>query len=356
MAVKHWSVLGIVAFMFVLVECVSGSLVSAAQAPKGMTLDSIIQGAKKEGKVSWGTNLVEDEVAELNKAFQKEYPFIKKVEHVRLRGAEEHERSLSEMQAGIFSYDVVSVHEELISRYQKLKFLVESIDWQGLFGVDPRMIHPKRFGVAVGQNPAGITYNKNKVSKEQIPKRWSDCYNPYFKGKLAGDVRPIHMLSLMGGYGEEWTLDFARKLAANKPRWMRGQTAADTLLAAGELLISCPASHGAWYRQVKKKPTFPVGFVFPEGPIVAQQGLLLSPMKGSPSPSAAVLLTGWIASKGVVLLHTGRESIFHPGTELGAEVKKMGREIKVQSWELIAESDNKINKILEVWGFPKPSK
>jgi hypothetical protein len=51
-----------------------------------LTVDSIMQGAKKEGKLSWATNLVDEEVAALNKAFQKEYPFIKSVEYARMRG------------------------------------------------------------------------------------------------------------------------------------------------------------------------------------------------------------------------------------------------------------------------------
>jgi len=355
MGVKNSLVAGVVAFAFVLLASVSGSLVSAAQAPKGMTLESIIQGAKREGRISWETSLEDHQVAELNKAFQKEYPFIKKVEYSRLRGGEQTERAVTEMQAGIFRFSVKNVQDEIISRFRELGFLVP-IDWQGLFGVDPRMVHPDRIGVAVGNNPAGIAYNKNKVPKDRIPKRWEDCYDPYFKGKLAGDVRPIHMVSLTLGYGEEWVLDFAKKLLANNPRWMRGQTAANLLVASGELLISCPASHGAHYRQASVKPDYPVGWVFPEGPIVSQHSNLLSPMKGAPNFNAAVLLTGWIASKGVAHLDTGRESIFHPGTKLGAEFKRMNREIKVWSWDMVAQAEQRMQKVLKVWGFPRPSK
>ncbi|MBI2987146.1 MAG: hypothetical protein HYY45_10315 [Deltaproteobacteria bacterium] len=53
MGVKNSLVAGVVAFAFVLLASVPGSLVSAAQAPKGMTLESIIQGAKREGRISW---------------------------------------------------------------------------------------------------------------------------------------------------------------------------------------------------------------------------------------------------------------------------------------------------------------
>jgi hypothetical protein len=52
-------------------------------------------------------------------------------------------------------------------------------------------------------------------------------------------------------------------------------------------------------------------------------------------------------------MHTGRESLFHPNSELGAQVKKMGREIKVQSWEVLLEEEKYERRILEIWGFPK---
>jgi iron(III) transport system substrate-binding protein len=328
---------------------------STGAAEKRLTKEAIIQGAKKEGKVAWATNLVDDEVREVNKAFQKEFPFIK-VEYGRIRGIEEHERIISEMQAKIFSYDMIHVTDLLVNRYLELKVLHEPIDWSGLFGVEPRIVHPKRFGVTIGTTPAGITYNKHKVPKDRIPKRWDDCVDPFFAGKLALEVRPSHFMSVMAGYGEEWTLEFAKKIAANKPKWMSGTTAADTLVAAGEVLIQCPASYASWYRQASRKPTFPVEFVFPEGPILASPSLLLSPLKGSSSPNAAILLTGWLATKGLYVTDTGRETVLDPGTRLGKEFKRMNREVKVASWELMAESDKKGKKILEAWGFPKPER
>ena len=327
----------------------------AAQA--SLTLDVIIQGAKKEGKVAWASNLVEEEVASLNKAFQAEFPFIKNVEYARLRGTEEAEKLLSEMQAGIFPYDMVHVGEDLTDRYEKLGFLVPGVNWQGLFRVDARMVHPKRFAIAVGNSLLGVMYHKTKVSKEVIPKTWTDCVNPFFKGRMATEVRPTPQFTeLWADKGEEWTLDFAKKIAANKPRWSSSATAALTMIAAGETLLFCPTTYGTWYRQASRQPNFTVGFVFPEGPILGSRGLLLSPLKGAGSPNAAMLLTGWIATKGLPILDTGRESVFHPGTKLGAEFKRTGREIKVSGWDEIAESEKRAKKVLEVWGFPKADK
>ena len=81
--------------------------------------------------------------------------------------------------------------------------------------------------------------------------------------------------------------------------------------------------------------------------------MLLTPIKGADHPNAALLLTGWIGAKGVTYMRTGRESIFHPNSELGAQVKRMGREIKVEPWELLLEEEKYERRILEIWGFPK---
>jgi ABC-type Fe3+ transport system substrate-binding protein len=357
MAQKFCLTSAIVAGGVIALICGSTAVTFAAGDAKGLTMDSIIAGAKKEGKISWGTNLRPREVKKLNKAFQKEYPFIKKISYSRARGGEQAESVISEMQAGIFPYDLIHVQPELASRYRKLGFLMDRIDWKGLFGVDPTLITPGGFGVSVGNNSAGIVYNKAQVPKDRVPKKWSDCYDPFFKGRVSVDVRPTHMMSVWAGYGEEWTLDFAKKLLANKPRWIRGNTQATLLVAAGELLISCPASHGSWYRQSSRKPNFPAGFVFPEGPIVAGRDLNLSPIKGrTASPNTAILLSGWISTKGVTYLDTGRESLFHPGTKLGKRFKESKREIKVQSWGDFQKEEERTRKILGIWGFPKPNK
>jgi ABC-type Fe3+ transport system substrate-binding protein len=246
-----------------IVMGVANVVAQAAEITQGATLDSIVQGAKREGKLSWASNLEEHEVREMHKVFQQEYPFIK-INYKRVMGGEQSQRILSEMQAGMFPYDLMSIGEEAVGEFQKLGFLSDPVDWHKLFGMDRRMIHPKGFAVSVGNNPAGIYYNKKEVPKDRVPKTWADCYNPYFMNKFSVDVRPAHMLSIMDGYGQEWTLDYARKLLANKPKWFRGNSLAVTMVASGEVVLSCPASHGSWYRASQGKADFPVGFAFTE--------------------------------------------------------------------------------------------
>ena len=326
---------------------------TAAELSRSLTMGSIVEGAKKEGKVSWGTYLDDAEVSEINKNFQKEFPFIK-IEYTRLRPP--HERLMLEMQAGTFPYDAMMVRPNLIGQHREFGHLFGAIDWRGLFGIEPRMIHPEGFGVSIVTNPIVIVYNKNLVPKERVPKSWADCYDPYFKGKLVSLADGSHVVALWGAFGEKWALDFSKKLLSNNPRWVSGNTNSQTLVATGEMHIVCPAGHGSWYRYVKDQPGVPLGAVFPEGPIAVNRDVLVAPIRGAASPNAAVLLTGWLGSKGVTYLRTGRESVFHPGSELGAQAKRMGREVKVEPWEMITEEDKYERRIMEAWGFPKPTK
>ena len=120
--------------------------VLSADAPGRAVMNTIIEGAKKEGKVSWGSYLDDAEVGELNKAFQKEFPFVK-VEYTRLRPP--YERLLLEMQAGTFPYDTFAIRPNLIGQHRQLGYLIDPIDWKGIFSVDPRMVHPDGIAVSV---------------------------------------------------------------------------------------------------------------------------------------------------------------------------------------------------------------
>jgi iron(III) transport system substrate-binding protein len=258
-----------------------------------------------------------------------------------------------EMQAGNFPYDAMMVRPNLIAQHKQLGHFFDAVDWRGLFGVDPRMIHSDGFGVSVVTNPIVIVYNKNLVPKERVPKTWADCYDPYFKGKLVTLVDASHTVALWSAFGEKWALEFAKKLLANNPRWVSGNTNSQTLVATGEMLLVCPAGHGSFYRYVKDQPGVPLGAVFPEGPIVANRDVLIAPIRGAAHPNAAVLLTGWVASKGVTLMRTGRESVFHPGSELGGQANRMKRDVKVEPWEMVTDEEKYERQILEIWGFPK---
>ena len=67
-------------------------------------------------------------------------------------------------------------------------------------------------------------YNKNLIPANQVPKTWEDMLKPEFKGKkFAVDIRSQELAALVPVWGLEKVLDFARKIAAQQPIWVRGR-------------------------------------------------------------------------------------------------------------------------------------
>src|SRR5580765_7463324 len=67
----------------------------------------LVEGARKEGKLSWYTTLIVDQVVRpVKEAFEKEYPFIQ-VEYFRANSAQLAQRIISENQAKRYDSDVV---------------------------------------------------------------------------------------------------------------------------------------------------------------------------------------------------------------------------------------------------------
>ena len=95
----------------------------------------------------------------------------------------------------------------------------------------------------------GVTYNKNLIAREKAPENWEDFLKPEFKGKkIMVDIRPTEIAALVPAWGLEKTLDFARKLVAQEPVWVRGGSRAVVALFAGEY----PMAIGQNYRSVRR--------------------------------------------------------------------------------------------------------
>ena len=67
----------------------------------------LVEGAKKEGKVTWYTTLIVDQVVRpIKEAFEKEYPFVQ-LEYYRGNSENVVQRVISEYQAKRFAVDIV---------------------------------------------------------------------------------------------------------------------------------------------------------------------------------------------------------------------------------------------------------
>lgn len=309
----------------------------------------LVEAAKREGKVRFSSALQPREVASLIAAFKAAYPGIE-VEYART-GVGEDERILLAMQGGTYEYDVLSIQSETYSNFRDADAMV-AYNWSQTFGTEPKIVHPANTVVATGNQVAGIAYNTNLVPADRVPKTWDSCADPFFNGKKLWDVRPSPLIANYALWGEQRTLEYARKVLPGAA-FVRGNTQAYTMLAGGETSIYCAGNFGPFTRFKQGAPTAPIEMSFPEGPLLGQPALEWGVMKGSPNQNAGILLLGWMSTEGLQYLgETGRDSFFHPRSQLAQLAQRLNREVVVYDWSYWERGDEIQNLILKEWQFP----
>jgi iron(III) transport system substrate-binding protein len=330
-------------------------LSSAASGQRlGKNLDEIAQLAKKEGNVRVASSWEPENEAALLKGFYQKYPSIK-VTHSRASGIETRERIMNEALAGVVDHDLVNVSGELRNQYVKAGVMAGPIEWRKLFpSVKEAHFSPDGYFAATGFSAYVITYNPSLVPKEKVPKKWDDCLDPYWKGKLVVLTRPRTFTGLASGWGEEKSIAFARALKENQPVWKSGQSGALAQVAIGEYPMICGMAYHSMKSLLMKDPKAKIAFSVPSD-LPFQIGEAMAIMKGAKNPNAALLLTGWLVTpEGQKNMHLeGRSSPFIEGTEAAELVKKHNAKIVFESWDALQHEAAMARKIIGAWGFPK---
>jgi iron(III) transport system substrate-binding protein len=301
--------------LFLLVVLVALGGTAYAQQ-KQASLAEIVKAAEKEGEVLWTSTYKDDEVVPFIKAFNKDYPKIKLV-HEREHGAEAMERLLRELMSGVPVNDVVLLHTDSVNQFLEMDVL-ESADWK-IFNVVPQLVTENNRLVSTTSMAYIIVYNTKLLKKEEAPKTWDEFLDPKWKGKFIVDSRPNTFLCLTGGWGQAKVLDFAKKLGQNSPTFVRGQTEAMNLMAAGQYMLSAGAMISSAQYVMQKGG--PLAYNLPDPiPMHLQPSAVL---KKAPHPNAAKVFLGWLGSKGYKIwdeINPGRGVPFG-GTLLDKEFK-----------------------------------
>lgn len=331
------------------------TFVAAATAQDfGKTYAEIVARAKKEGKVRFCAGTPDEkEAKEFFKAFREKYPDIT-IEYARCRPAVTSERILTELIAGQVDYDLLTVYDPLIPQYKKAGVLAGPFDWIALFGTRPAYVSPDRFFVSSGSSMDAIMYNSRLVPKEKIPRDWADCLDPYWKGRFVVDTRGAAFVRLFPLWGKEKLIDYARRLAANKPVWKRGSTEVMTEIVSGEYPMMCGAYLSSGLTYLSQDPASPLAIAIPKE-IGADGYATLAVAKQARYPNAALLLAGYLATdEGQRAYRVGfRESPFDETTETGRRIKEAGAKVVFSSWTFTPEQQNEVTRWLhQAWGLP----
>jgi iron(III) transport system substrate-binding protein len=260
---------------------------AAPPTPAASTLDL----AKKEGKLMIYTSLNAEEFEKVVPVFTKKYPEIK-VEFFRADSEGVTQKALTEFRANTHIADIVETNDVnitqlisagVIAQYKSSEtkaYPAGSYDADGFYAAD-------RINLVV------IAYNTDMVKKEDAPKKMEDLLDPKWAGKIAvePDDWPL-MAYTTKTMGEAKAQEFWTKLAAQKPRVVKGHTELANFMVAGEFAVSPNVyAHRVISLQDKKAPidwvkTDPV-YAFPH---------VVALTKNAKNPNAAKVWIDWLLS------------------------------------------------------------
>src|SRR5262245_22683590 len=185
-----------------------------------LTKAQIMEGAKKEGKLSVSPGFDDLSIPKIVKAFENKYPFIK-VTWTFAEGIPALQRQLFDMSAGRTDLDVYNSNIAFWSEYFKQN-VIKKVDLKGMaqaghLNIPQPMIDDSGMVVWLGTNTGVLVYNSKQVPPDKAPKGWDSCLDPYYKSKFSVDTKPNVLAWLTPAWGEEKLLGFARRLKENSP-------------------------------------------------------------------------------------------------------------------------------------------
>ncbi len=266
-------------------------------SPKAATAEEaqakLVEAAKKEGRLSIYDSAVIEDLENRAKAFKKAYPFME-FDLYRGDSGDLTEKAITEAKAGRNQVDVIRASAggmvPLVDRGLTMKYKSpsaidmpkDSYDPEGAWYYPEHMLHV-------------IAYNTKLISPAEAPKSYEDLADPRFQGKLAIEAECTEWFTQMKSImGEAKFLDLARRIAANKPRPIKGHGTLARLVVTGETPVAVMIyQHRA---QMDKESKAPVDWVFGSKPVTTSPVMLLL-MKDAPHPNAAKLYLDWCLSK-----------------------------------------------------------
>jgi iron(III) transport system substrate-binding protein len=250
--------------------------------------------ARKEGELVWYAAMASERAAELIRAFESRYSFLK----VRFQpggASRQLDQLLVEHRTKKHRADIINTRRSFVGVMAKS-------------GATARYRTPLRAALREGftdkegfvngiyAQPRVFLYNTRLVSPDRAPQSFEDLLDPRWKDKLGMDTTDYDWLaSLIDFYGRNKALEFIDKLTKQQLNMRRGPTLLSQLAVAGEF----PIVVDAFPEEVLqlKNAKAPVDFVFSEPFVPVKTPTTVSIAAGAPHPHAAALFVDFLLSK-----------------------------------------------------------
>jgi iron(III) transport system substrate-binding protein len=322
--------------------------------------DEILAKAKEEGKLEALTFLEGASKRTMIEAFRKKYPFIQ-VAAEEIGGTDEYNRFILEMKAGrAKKWDTVHISNQVYAEYPPhlKKFDILGMAEQKVLNIPPQIVDPNnRTIVSKGSQVAVAAYNKKLIASDKVPTTWEGFLRPELRGrKFLVDVRPLSVANLVPAWGLEKTLDFARKIAEQKPIWVRGSRSLQPM-ALGEYSLFMGLNVASVLEAQAKDLSKSLEVQFLE-PVPVRFGSADGVFGAGAHPHAALLWMEFqVSSEGQEILDKfgpADGSVYVAGSMLNTMIR--GKPQSSLTWDLQKNLDQWVKRIVEAYGFPVAEK
>jgi len=320
--------------------------------------DEILAKAKTEGKLRVLAEMEPGNIKASIKAFMKKYPFIN-LYIEEITGTDSARRNILEIKSGTAKdWDVLHISTDFYSEYLPYLLKVDLLGMaqRGILQIPPAMVDAKSRNIVAFTTRFQVTaFNQKVFPAGHSLKNWEDILKPEFKGrKFAADIRPTEIAALVPAWGLEKTLDFARRVAAQQPIWVRGGSRTVTSIIAGEIPVMIGPDFHTVKRAQAKDPTGALQFALLE-PVPVRSSLEEAIQAGTKNPHAALLWFEWMASPEAQKLADELEPFGSSVHVRGAAVEQQlrGKKLSTVTWEHHSHMEEWQAKVLEAYGFPK---
>jgi ABC-type Fe3+ transport system substrate-binding protein len=227
---------------------------------------------------------------------------------------------------------------------------------QKVLDIPTKMIDPIHLNlVAMESSMQVVAFNKCLIDAAKVPNAWEDFLKPEFKGrKFLVDIRPNLQAVMAAGAGEEWMINYSKKIAAQQPIWIRGQSRTITQIAAGEYTLHCGAYYQGVVRVMRKDPTGCLQLRIIE-PIPIRVDGPHTVLATAANPHAALLWLEFMAGpQGQAIIDEYEPvsaSVFSPGSALEKIVR--GKKVWIRDLQAIDKTSKWMAMAIEAFGFPR---
>ncbi|HKX51463.1 MAG TPA: extracellular solute-binding protein [Candidatus Binatia bacterium] len=229
-----------------------------------------------------------------------------------------------------------------------LRKLHKPFDYASL-GVAKERVEYDNGTVSVANQFALPAYNTKLLPAKDVPKTWEDLLDPKWKGKI-GVINSTHHWGRLaaGAWGDEKTLDFIKKLSAQKPLLTRAGEMAQRLIL-GEVLVSATLQDSQLHES--KESGAPLAFAEQVSPVISPE-YHVGVLKNAAHPNVGHLFVTFMASADVQPVwqkYTGHTSAFVSGTN--AYKFAQGKKVLYMKQDQAEKVDKISRQIGKILGF-----